>query len=404
MSVAGVLRQDPRYSCRVSKHLKITAVVIMAKGNGTNKAKKPKQRKRTKSSGAPVKSVTTVTNYTATANKPGRRSGGRSRSGKALGAGMALSSYERDYLKLVMDPCNGPRVKSLLPGNNGAIVQKLDFRCTVTTPTDGTRRLVMAVIVPDQWKTTSFTYLGSTIQLPHELSNVDMSSNGADVPFIVPVSFANTGAIEAIADSARAIAGCVKMRYIGKASEASGIMFGWEGLNSRLTPAVSHFGSGDNGNWVPTRPGNSFIMDGKTASVGATIEAKLNPSRMDVVNSAFVTDVGGASQPQTALPGALNTANLHDTPVLVVGCSGAAAGQIFEVTGTIVYEVKPKTSFASLAPVETPAVNRAQAKGSWDKVVQAVESYAPMLVSTAVDMVTAGPSTWMIKQLGRLTM
>lgn len=339
----------------------------------------------------------------ATSGSTGPRAGARRTGKQALGRQLGLNEYERDYLRLVMDPCNAPLVKSLLPGSHGTIVERIDFRSLVTIPSDGSRRTLVATVVPAQYQQTSFSYLGSTLCMLGDSVTTDMAANSGDAGLITPIQPANTSSLLSIADSARPIAGCLRLRYMGTAAAASGVQFAWEGTNGRVNPVVSHFGSGDNGNWAPTRTANALLMDGVTRGVGEVIEAKFNPSRVGPDSDNFVyAHSSGSPNVSTWLPGELPSGDLANTIVLVVGCSGAPPGQTFEVSGTIVYEIRPKAGGATRRLADTPTENRMQAKSSLSKVVQAIESYGPLLAGTAMDMMSMGPSTWMIRQLGRL--
>lgn len=174
-------------------------------------------------------------------------------------------------------------------------------------------------------------------------------STGAD-------GFPGSQAIATMAAQVRVTAGCIKLKYLGPASSASGELYGWEG---QADENFAH--SAGTGNMTNRATPQYFCLNGKVAPVTAGIESMLNYAK--------------APSPQCNYGDVQVNRTDVFCPMACVGISGGPASTQYVVEATIIVEWTPMLSSG------IPNASQYLLKpGSAERVANAIKMISPMLV------------------------
>jgi hypothetical protein len=259
---------------------------------------------------------------------------------------------ESNFVKLTLDPCNGPLAASPFGATENAYTWRLNFRQTVTANANGH---VIAALYP-----LGIYNLGSgvtTAPLPLQVWGGSFV-NDANIGQTSSISTTIPGAanLTTMAAQVRPIAGCVKLKYTGPANTAQGEMYAWEGQGDENFASVASSQS-----MIVRQSPQYFILNGANAPITSGVEAMLNYAKAPI------------AQTQYADP--LVTHTDVYCPMAVVGVSGASSGSAFVVEGTIIVEWTPQLSLGM------PRPNQMLLKpGAAERVANALKMAAPLLV------------------------
>jgi len=267
-----------------------------------------------------------------------------------------LTASEKDFIKLVMDPCSGPLVASPFGSTENAYIWRLNYRGTLASNAGGH---LMAALYP---KGVYNNFGSNSANLPQCIQLWNGSSlNDSALAVSSSTGQAMPGLQNLISMGAqiRVTAGCIKMNYIGPANVAQGELYAWEGQGDENLAAVAS-------SYVMTNKSSpaQFCINGKPLPITAGAEARLDYAKASEQQRSW-------GDPQ------VGQADVY-CPIAVVGVSGGPASTNYVVEATLVVEWIPMLSQGIPA---APAAMRAP--GAADRVANAIKSIAPLLVSAS---------------------
>lgn len=254
-----------------------------------------------------------------------------------------------DFVRLVLDPCNGPLTRSPFGASENSYIWRLNTRQTIQANASG--NALVALYPNGAFNAYSGSTYAPALQVWNGAGLSDTSTVTSDYSF----NFPGSTQLAAIAAQIKVTAGCVGIKYIGPANVAAGELIGWEGQGDEVF-ATSTI------NMVNRMSMANFAVNGQTYPITTGVEANLNYAK---------------APPQQWLYGDPKVANVGVyCPFAVVGVSGGAPTGSYVVEATMVVEWTPLLSTGIPAPQSTlfkPA--------SADLVANAIKSVAPLLVS-----------------------
>lgn len=254
-----------------------------------------------------------------------------------------------DFVRLTLDPCNGPLTRSPFGASENSYIWRLNTRQTFTANSQG--NALVALYANGAFNAFSGSVYAPSLQIWNGSGLSDTATVTSDLSF----NFPGSTQLAAIASQVKVTAGCVGIKYIGPANNAAGELIGWEGQGDEVfaTSAI---------NMVNRMSLSTFATNGVTFPITAGVEANLNYAK---------------APPQQWLyadPKVANTSVF--CPFAVVGVSGGASLGSYVIEATLVVEWTPLLSTGIPAPEATLFQ-----PSSADMVANAIKSVAPLLVS-----------------------
>lgn len=262
---------------------------------------------------------------------------------------------ENDFIKMTLDPCNGPLTASPFGSTETAYVWRFNYRKVILANPSGN---MMAALYPGgvvNAGTATVANMPQCVQLWNHSLLTDtvspLNSQGGDF-------FPGTQNFLTLAEQLRVTAGCIKVNYTGPANLAGGELFAWEGQGDGTFTSV-------NASNLMTMVSSvqQFCINGNTFPITAGVEARLNYAK------------AAAASQQAYVSPAVNRTDVY-CPFAVVGVSGGPASGQYVVESTIIVEWTPALSQG--IPSATSMFAR---PGAAERVANALKMVSPMLVS-----------------------
>jgi hypothetical protein len=258
---------------------------------------------------------------------------------------------EANFVKLVLDPCNGPLTKSPFGSRENSYVWRLNSRTTVVVGANGN---FMAALYPKGvYNTSASTTFPSTMQVWTNPSLTGVNEVADQVR-----EFPGTATVAGIAAQLKITAGCVKATYTGVANNASGQLFGWEGQGDTVIAQYS----GSNA-MMHTQSLTAASLNGMTYPITAGVESRLDYSKANPQQNYFSAS--------TQVP----VSDVY-CPIAMVGGYSLPVGQSILVEYTLIVEWTPLMT--SGIPPQTIELAR---PGVELRVANALRGVGAMLVS-----------------------
>lgn len=321
-------------------------------------------------------------------NKPlqGRNAANRNAAIKRvreLGLGSDLTASERQYVNLILDPCNAELTNSVLPGSNGSFVSRIPFRI-IYIPT---KSYGFAQLLPWSLDSTTdpkmLTIYEADTQVTSFINGTATSQNIYSVDTVLAAT------IGAAADMVRPIAGCVRCTYIDTAQNCRGYLWGAEGdisayMNQMTAAPLTNV-------WLPKAGMNAIELSGTgPIPMSEGVESKLNMLNGD---GQFRSVIQGNNIVAAGVDSRSGTTNRW--PACYVGWAGINPAQALLIDGVLVYEWVPQATYGLQAPREITV----QKPGALDRVTNAIANLSDRLV-VAYRSTIGNQSSWYSKALG----
>lgn len=270
------------------------------------------------------------------------------------------------YARLIANPCTAKLAHSVSPTDNGNFVMRVPFRKSIALPS------ISGGVGIDGEHPGNTTMNHTDLVVGIFPSNAMVGNNNSAIAYYShaggssytppPGTWPNTSfaivdpqglqTLCSMAGSARPIAACLKMRYVGVAGQASGSMVAYQGPLKQNWTMGNAYGSSSGatvGTLGPTSatgtrlpaPSSSYdeiFLQGKSVqSPTATAELCVNYANCDVSYTEFEDLRSGNNEP------ALNPAyDLTQMPYGQISVTDAVPGSRYVIEGAIIFEWVPK--------------------------------------------------------------